>query len=346
LLEIIVKEHQNSIEPLNILVGAGCINEPDYFRFKDSPTYSLYIDIFREKEQAEKQYHMYTINYEHLEHNFLRMKPNSINQIHFDTGVSYFAPIKYLELAEHILIPGGKIIWDLLQHGGMVIFRRDNKFKKLNGTDYAEEEITKIFNDDKLLIDTIEKKITPLNYDFFSTNTICPQIRISIVEFIKDKIEKYKLEPYIGFIEYCSHRFTRLNFHKKKYTFADYTYPVPIRIFQDSDHSDHSDDSLKINVYNPVVNFIVNEVMSLEERRNYIDTKKVSIEKIIQLCDRINISVDLKNKILELNLIPREILDLCKISDIPIDYDLSIILGDFIWNEFNINLEYIEATKK
>jgi hypothetical protein len=340
LFDDVPMEYQGSIEPYNILVGAGCMNEPDYFRFKDSPTYSLYIDEFKVKEEAEKQYHMYTINYEDIRDNFLRLKPNSINQIHFDTGVSYFAPINYLELAEHVLIPGGKIIWDLLQHGGQVIFRRNNTFKKINGSDYSEEEIKELVNFHKVLINTAEKKIIPSDNSFYDSNTICPQIRLGIIDFLAGgDILKYKLDPYIGFIEYCSKRFERLNFQKKTYTYANYTYPVPIRIYQ-------NDSNFEINVYNQIVNFIVNDVMNLEEKTKYINTKKVSIEKIIQLCDRIKTSIDLKNKILEKNLISREFLDLCKIKDNPIEYNLSLILGEIVWNEFNIELEYIEATKK
>ena len=99
-------------------------------------------------------------------------------------------------------------------------------------------------------------------------------------------------------------------------------------------------------MYNDIVNFIVNDIMNLEERTNYINTKNVSIEEIIQLCDRINTSIDFKNKILENHLIQGELLDLCKINDCPIEYNLSLILENFIWNEFNIILEYMEATKR
>jgi hypothetical protein len=340
LFDLIFPAHQDSIEPYNVLVGAGCTNDPDYFRFKDSPTYSLYIDLFREKEDPVKQYHMYTINYENLQGNFLRLKQNSVQQIHFDTGVSYFAPIDYLALAEHILTPGGKIIWDLLQHSAQIIFRRRNKFQKTDGTDYSEEEIKKKVDLEKVSINTEEKKITPLNNEFFDTNTICPQIGLNIVEFGgRHYVEKYKLEPYVGFIEYCSKRFSRLYFEKKIYTFANYTYPVPIRTIQ------YEDGNLKIAVYNQMVNFVVNDVMNMEERNNYINTKRVSIEKIIQLSDRIKRTVDLKNKILGKNLIPKEILDICKTSDDPVEYNLNKIIQEFIWNEFNFEVEYMEATK-
>ena len=53
---------------------------------------------------------MYTINYINLEDNFLRMKSESIKEIHFDTGVCYLASIKYLEFAEHVLVSGGRMI--------------------------------------------------------------------------------------------------------------------------------------------------------------------------------------------------------------------------------------------
>lgn len=345
LLESLPEQERNNIEPYNILVGAGCVSDGDYFRFKDSPTYSLYIDNYDNneiKEQPERQYNMYTLSYANIKDNLEMMKPNSINQIHFDTGVSYFAPIKYLELAEHVLIRRGKIIWDLLQHGGSLIFRRNNKFKKLDGRDYSNEEITKLLNDYKVTADIEGKKMSPLNDDFFTTNTICPQIRLNIVEFNPNgTTTKYKLEPYNGFIEYCANRFPRLIFEKKTYTFANYTYPVPIRISEDVEDKNN----IMINVYNTVVNFVVNVVMNLEERMNYIHNKKVSTEKIIQLCNRINLSDDLKNNILENNIIPTEILNLCKISENPNKYDLSLILEEFIWNEFNIQLEYIEATK-
>ena len=53
--------------PFNILVGCTNSDDNDYFRFKDSEFYSLFIDSRLDVQfEGKKQYYMYTINYEQL----------------------------------------------------------------------------------------------------------------------------------------------------------------------------------------------------------------------------------------------------------------------------------------
>lgn len=343
-----VSEHKNAFEifldlqlehlsDLNILVGASSAHDLDYYRFNNSSFYSLYIDnVVDVQKEASKQYYMYTIDYDTLG-DFSRFPENSVNQIHFDTGVAYFAPINYLEFAQRVLKPGGKIFWDLVQHGGSVVFRRQEKFYKSSGVQYTDEEITHLFEMEHIFVDTVNKVINP-TAGFFDANNLAPQMRISIVEFNGNGHVRYTMEPYNEFSEYCTQRFRNLTFEIQYYTFANYTYPVPIRVYDETGN-------IKINVHNSMVNFVVNNVMNIEERTNYIATKTVTIEKIIQLCDRINITEDLKIQILSENLIKQDVLDLCKISDNPVKYNLELILVNYIWQIFLTKMDYVVATK-
>lgn len=337
------KKYSIPIEPYNILIGATCMNSDDYFRFKDSSIYSLYIDSYKEKEDVEKQYYMYTISYENLQGNFYRMMANSVEQIHFDTGVSYFAPIDYLELAEHILVPGGKIIWDLTQHSKTIIYYHNGKFKKsYDMTEYTDSQMENIIDNNKILIDTEEKNIIPLNDDFFTINTISPQINIMICEYSGNRcLNKFSSEPYRGFNNYCRNRFSRLDFTEKTYTFANYEYPVPIRHYLKPDSSGES--KLIINIYNDSVNYVINEVLNLEEKLSYINKKKLNLDasKIDELVNRIIQSKNHKEKIVR--LIPSEYFDDYRINSNRQEFYYA--LYNFISGEFNKNLTYIEATK-
>jgi hypothetical protein len=124
----------------------------------------------------------------------------------------------------------------------------------------------------------------------------------------------------------------------KHYTYADYTYPIPIRTYVVGEN-------IKINVHNDVVGFIVNEVMNIEERTEYINLKRVSMEKIIQLCDRIIRSHELQIQIITRKLIKQNILDIVKTSSNPDVYNLEIILATYIWEVFSTQLDYVVATK-
>ncbi len=328
----------------NILVGATCTSENDYLRFKDSLTYSLYIDNRIEpKPTAENQYHMYTIDYMNLNenNNYTRLPANSVNQIHFDTGTSYFSPIKYLEMALHLLAPGGKIIWDLLDHGGTLIFYRNGVFIKSTqpSTPYSELELNQLCRNLKISINKTERKITPLNETFFDSNTISPQIPLSILENVNGKYKRFELCANNDFVRYCRRRFPQFIFREKTYTLADYTYPVPIRIIDDQYH---------IRVYNEVVELVVNEVMTQEERKNYVDSKKISDEKLNELIDRINVNNQLKKNIIQRELIPRDLLEILvdpTNPNEPMENKLELILNEFIMNKFKTELKYIEAEK-
>lgn len=336
---------REQIEPFNILVGAKCANPVDYFRFRDSPNYSLYIDLFNQSDMItpDKQYFMYSIDYKNVDENLERMPSNMIESIHFDTGVSYFAPINYLRIADHLLIPGGKIIWDLLQHQA-TIFMYDNTTNKLRNPMshkyFSQEQVDEINRDNNIFIDFTEKKIVPAE-GFFTNNTIAPQMPIKIVyiDNTQDKpvFKEFTNEPYNGFIDFCNGMYPNFIFEMKSFSFLDYTYPVPLRI---------TNPELEIATFMEFVDFIVNKVMNFEERKNYVETKKISIEKLIQLTDRISRSEDIKRVIIEKRFIPNELLNICEDRANPLGFNIEIILDTFISNEFQKNFNYIEATKR
>ena len=87
---------------INILVGCKNTRENDYDRFEDNNFYSFYIDIDLEEDKfdLEKEYNMFTIDYNDIDERFPK---SSISNIHFDTGTSNFASIEYLDFAEKVL---------------------------------------------------------------------------------------------------------------------------------------------------------------------------------------------------------------------------------------------------
>ena len=108
-------KQKHKIESFSILVGATNIIDNDYNRFRDSEIYSLYIDRDN-PTHPYRQYEMYTIGKNFIFSDIKRFPAESVNHIHFDTGVAYSCSIDYLKLAEHILISRGKIVFDLMQH--------------------------------------------------------------------------------------------------------------------------------------------------------------------------------------------------------------------------------------
>lgn len=146
-------------------------------------------------------------------------------------------------------------------------------------------------------------------------------------------VEKYKDETSNKFIEYCRNSYKKLYFQKKTYNLRNYTYPVQIRITKDNNNVNN----LTIQVNNKTVNFIVNSIMSLEQRKNYIETKEINKNVIISICENNISDAEFKKYLLDNNLIPKNYLDDCKIKIATgkDDYDLSLILEEFIWNLSN-----------
>jgi hypothetical protein len=334
-------ERQN--DPYNILIGCTNEDKNDYCRFNESTIYSLYIDNYDSKttiENPEKQYNMYTINYNDIEDNILSFPAKSVSNIHFDTCVSYFAPIKYLDIAQHVLVDGGKIVWDLLQHQGRTFGVRNGKifYNMINNTTFGIDAMQSEFN---INIDTEKKEINYRNDELFS-NKISPQINVNIVYTEDGTLKSYNINFYTDFLTYCEKTYTQLTFELKSYTYSNYTYPVPIRIIPNDDINNVNNQYLKFEVYDPFINFVLNEVMDPEDIVDYVNTKLITREKLSVFCNKILLTPVLKNKI-EL-LIPNYMLNLCKKNE---KYDISLILSHFFIIKFEeTKMYYIEATKK
>lgn len=316
--------------PLNVLVGATSESENDYFRFKDSDYYSVYIDNAMQPKNPIKQYHMFTIDYDTIG-DFRTFKPNSIDNIHFDTGTSYFAPIKYLEFAEHALKNRGQIVWDLIDRGGLVIARVNGAYYNYTEkAQYRDADINADFASRHITVDTMNKRIIPAGNEFFDNNTISPQTNISIVEFRKGDNIDYDRYPLIGFLTYCQNRFRSLEFSQKNYTYENYSYPVPIRLIHNANTN-----KLTINVFDDVVNFFANVVMNSNELQNYVDQKSIARGKLIELIQRVIDSEELSRQMKI--LLPKKILN---ISD-----DISLFLDGYIIQVFTDPHPYVVGTK-
>ena len=311
-------------EELSILVGSTNIGYFDYNRFKDSKLYNLYIDMV-DSTNIERQYDMYTIGYENIFSNMGLYLRGRVRQIHFDICVAYFCPIEYLDLAENILIDGGTIVFDLMQH--MIIryhFNRElNNFKSFYDDDepsLTKEELEDTYN---VVIDVDQELITPrINDSRYGSGHLAPQITLSILDSISR--QQFRTEPYKGYIDYCRQKYPSLRFEQKRYSFYDYTYPVPIKTINQQLHiqSDRS----------TIFDFIVNYVMSLPERFEYIKYKTLSTPKINYLINRFLYD---RNLVENYDIMYKKNLARYKPDDIR----------KFIYDELTKNFEYIEATK-
>jgi hypothetical protein len=343
-------------QPLSILVGATNMNLLDYNRFKDSKVYTLYIDE-KDSTNVERQYDMYTIGYQNIFSNMGSYLKEFVRQIHFDTGVTYFCSIDYLKLAENILIKGGKIVFDLMQH-----MTYPHHFNRISNVFYVD---TYVIKDDSVTIDFVpidefmqngiryyhthtivskesledrfnvlinvdQQLITPRIKDSkYGSSHISPQMELLIADDITK--EEFKKDTYRGYIDYCTKEYPNLRFEQKTFSFSNYTYPVPIRLINEELH---------IDSYNPIFNFIFNQIMNLNERIAYIRDKTLSDRQINDLIDRLLYDRRLLNSfnpIMASQKTVRHLLGPPPYTNRNID--------KVIYDELKKRFEYIEGTK-
>jgi hypothetical protein len=317
-------------EELSILVGATNMyddmhyNDYDYYRFKNSTVYNLYIDRV-DSTNIERQYDMYTIGYQNIFSNMGSYLVGRVSQIHFDICTAYFCPIDYLTLAENILISGGTIVFDLMQHSNdRYTFNRDlNNFKSL--FHFREPILSKKELEDKynVMIDIDQELITPRITGYkYGSGHLAPQIILSIYDPITKKT--FRTDPYTGYIDYCNQNYPSLRFEQKRYSFSNYTYPVPIKIINKKVHIE--------SFRSPIFDFIVNYVMTISERYAYISYKTLSHQQINEL---INKFLEDRNIVKEYDTLYNKTLTSNTDDDIR----------EYIYNELTKEFEYIEAIK-
>ena len=313
-------------EPFNVLVGCTNSVDNDYYRFKNSNFYSLYIDSNHDTGfDSIKQYHMYTILYDDLIDQIKNIPQNIVLNIHFDTGVSYSCPgDEYLKIASHILVPGGKLIFNYgMQHAANIYFydHINNKFSN----NIKKEDLEQMYNI-QINIDSN----TIINY--YNKNKLDPQFNVEIIYIYGNR--RFINEFECNYIDYLREKYPKFTFEEKTYTFRNYTYPVPIRKLIDND---------KINTYYEKINFIFNEIMNKEERLNYIKSPVISPELVHKL--KIRILEEEEEKLQKFY----DIFNILSFDRISKDKILKNDTVDTI--RYNINLtlmpkfKYIEATK-
>ena len=285
----LLNKFNNTQSKFNIIVGASNLHDPDYERFGNivnSSLYSLYIDkkpvnslkyIDNNNfiDYSTRQYNMYTIYYEDIIHNnnYLQLRKGFVDNIHFDFGVSEWCPINYLDIATHILKPGGKIIWDIYDAKGFAY-----NFEDITQIKTILKKYNAIITNIHVTLQTIpiEVEVGPsftrnrdltLNYDiFFNSNKINPQIPI----IFYGKNIKYKKKNYFNnFINFCNKKYSNFTFEKKYYTYENYTYPVPLRIV------------------NSEIEHIFNNLFDNNTKQIFLDTKKINIKDIQTKLDNI-----------------------------------------------------------
>jgi len=313
--------------PFNVLVGCTNSDNNDYSRFINSNFYSLFIDSgISIPFEGSRQYDMYTILYEDLIDQLRNIPQNIVLNIHFDTEVSYFCPAdQYFKIASHLLVPGGKIVFNYgINHSGInfhIYNKSTNSFRSMSHSiNLSIKELQDRYN---VIIDTDKKEII---FDRMSyiRNNIDPQYNLSILyRNENDQLVRFKNIFGYKYIDYLRETYPEFNFEKKIYTFKNYTYPVPIRILEDNG---------KILIFNTEVEFIFNEIMSYEERLEYIETKIITDDLINQLSSRIFRNQELKTKF-------------CNLLNIY-EYEISEdIIKMFIDSILLVKYKYIEAIK-
>ena len=278
--------------PFNILVGCTNLEPNDYYRFKDSEFYSLFIDsimsnnLYQMAFDSRKQYHMYTILYEDLITKLQNIPQNIASNIYFDTGVSYFCPAnEYFQIVSHILIPGGNFVFNYgMQHANYVYYY-DSNTNKFSNNKFSNNKTKEELEDEYKIKINIESRQIIINKDIYVNNKLDPQYNIIIRKNIDHKFTiEFKKKIEYKYIDYLIETYPQFTFREEICNYKNYNYRVPIRIFEDNN---------MIETFDEKINFILNE-MNIEEKLNYVKTGEISREIIIKISIRI-----LENKLEE-----------------------------------------------
>lgn len=317
-------------ETYNILVGCDNIYDYDYEQFKKSEKYSLYIDNSCVKRDPVKQYYMFTIDYENLKNGYREIAIDSyvrmINEINFDLGVSFHAPIYYLDIAQYLLPPEGKIIWDLADDKGLVINYDGNNYL-INDRIIQKEELEERY---KVIINSELKTIEPLNESFFEDNKMSPQTFFTII--YENRLEfKKNIEEF--FLNYCKNRYPELEFELKTYNFMEYSYPVPLKT---EEIGSKIYKNIKTNI--PFVNFVVNTVMNNFMKNKYLKNKIIGESLYNHLIEEIFTKYN--------NEMLRYIPNYKSITNQVSDHIPKLTIKSYFDSVFKKEYKYIKATKK
>ena len=277
--KILTIEHLNKV---NILVGCGNFNDNDYLRFRCSPYYSLYIETIENFEgvsnsrelDPNKQYDMYTIFIEEIDKKKL-FPENFIDNIHLDLNVSNFCKKDdYLNLVRKSLKIGGKFVFQELDKGAIVyLVNEDNKI--IDTQTNKEIYITEFnINHDSKRIDIPNENIEKF---FDSRVSLSPSVGIALYK----KMTKYKPDLNIRekYKKYLKTKLPGFDVQLKMCTYENYDYPVPFRVNGNLDFD-------IVNCKN--LNYLVNFVMTIDEKMEYYNTGKLKKEKLPELSQRIS----------------------------------------------------------
>jgi len=334
-------EHKANVNeiPINILVGCTNRNTFDYERFSSGNFYALFIDSKDDDTYEpvdERQYDMYTIYIEDVysvRNQLHKIPPNIILNIHFDISVSYFCSAEtYFKVADYLLVSGGKMIFNYgIQHGtnkysylSEGIFTRVTNPKEI----VSATELEKIYN---VIIDIDSKQIL-YGRDHYINNALDPQNQLSIVFInINGKEEQFTKTLLYDYIDYLRETYQNFSFTNKTYTLQDYSYPVPMKAIIKNDMK-------LIMINNNKAEFILNTIMNVEDRLQYLETRTIPVKTIHKIID----------KILSTEIILTNFIKLFNDEIVHIIYEnltrdkIELIVVSLL----NYPYKYIEATKK
>lgn len=274
-------EYDNITDPLHIYTErAEIIKGIDIFDF--------YIDI---DYNIERQNDMFVVKYDDIHQELVKLNYESIpkpkpfiDEIIFDTGVSYFTDINYLDIANYYLKNGGKMIWRLEQHQGETYRKNGNRYRgEINNETLTQEELENrhgiSIKPNKYTID-----INMINYirprdgeDLKSNIRMTPQLGLSIRD---ENNIKYTYD-YTEFATWIRDRYTVLGYPIFNVEIIEdnlFEKPplVPFRIT--------NLETLDFDTYNELQNFIFNRIFNKKIRqqlmkRNY--DKEENLDKTL-----------------------------------------------------------------
>jgi len=311
---------------LNILIGAANVNDYDFNRFKNS-NYLLFIDNFlidnKLELYKERLYDMFTIsNLEDRDTTWLnyaqisKKLTNMVDTICTDINTAYFLDAnKHFSLALKALKIGGKFIFYHVEHCRHSYMLNGSKLiNVITGINVPEELVS------LLTIDHQNKTVKVLGDEnilkLFNkyTNLLACEFPIHII----NEGKYYEHNLFEAYHRYLILSFPTFEVNLHRFNFMNFTYPVPIP---------------NETIHLKLVRFIINYVMTEQERTTYLTTKTLTNINLVELICRVNSTQFLLAKLKS------------EIKDEDFVFDKDAFRTQVI-SEFEYNFHYYEMTKK
>lgn len=291
---------QDSGESLNAIIGCANVDNNDYKRYRNHESSTVFIDTRspvcgdRPDPLPERQYYMFTIYIEDILSVIYRLPTNLFGSIIFDRAVAYFCEREsYKIVFDNLLKIGGKVTFDYCEHQSEVCFYRIINGKvtwiEPTGSIDSEPAILEYYDVDvEKNTMSLKEKQEPLFFDIES-KTLSPggqiilfnaDTRKTISPNIKENYERMLPSMFSDDLNLCEY-----TIESKEYSHRDYTYPV-LPTFFDEDNDEKVRFWADRNLPTNELEFLVNTVMNIVERKEYINSGNLDDDMLRQLVGR------------------------------------------------------------